>query len=418
MTIEEIAKIIKNTGGNLYLVGGAVRDIIMNRPIKDEDYCVTGILPEEFKRIFPKAREQGKFFEVYVIDNKQFAMARREKKCGKGHKEFEIITNKDITIEEDLERRDLSINAIAQEVLTGKIIDPFNGQDSIRKKTLKAVSLKFKEDPLRVYRVARFAAELDFKVEKRTLNMMNSLKDELQTLSRERVFEELKKAIETKNPSIFFEVLKQADVLDVHFKEINDLIGALQPKKYHPEGDAFNHTMQVLDNCAKLTTDEKIRFSALVHDIGKGQTPSKIYPHHYGHEERGVEPLKSLCNRIGIPTDWKKCGVTAIKEHMRGGLFFKMSIPKQVSFIERVDKSVLRLDGLQLVVYADRARNNEENIINKQYDFTSIGKKMLSRINGKYIEEKYKIKPNKEFGKKLHQERIAWLKNNNNNNNG
>ena len=204
----------------------------------------------------------------------------------------------------------------------------------------------------------------------------------------------------------------------MHYKEINDLIGALQPKKYHPEGDAFNHTMQVLDNCAKLTTDEKIRFSALVHDIGKGQTPSKIYPHHYGHEERGVEPLKSLCNRIGIPTDWKKCGVTAIKEHMRGGIFYKMSIPKQVSFIERVDKSVLRLDGLQLVVYADRARNNEENIINKQYDFTSIGKKMLSRINGKYIEEKYKIKPNKEFGKKLHQERIAWLKNNNNNNNG
>ena len=414
MTIQAIAKKIKNAGGNLYLVGGAVRDQIMKRPIKDEDYCVTGISPEEFKKIFPEARAQGKSFEVYVIDNKQFAMARTEKKCGKGHKEFTVWTDKSITIEEDLARRDLSINAIAQEVLTGKTIDPFNGKDCIRKKTLKAVSSKFKEDPLRVYRVARFAAELQFTVENETLKMMNSLKNELPTLSKERVFEELRTALKTNNPSIFFKVLKQADVLEVHYKEISDLIGALQPEKYHPEGDAFNHTMMVLDNCAKLTSDEKVRFSALVHDIGKGQTPSQMYPHHYGHEERGVEPLRDLCNRIGAPTEWKKCGLTAVKEHMKGGIFYKMSIPKQVSFIERVDKSILGLDGLQQVVYADRARNKEYNIKNEQYNFASIGKKMLKDINGKYIEEKYKIKPSQEFGQKLHQERILWLKDHNN----
>ena len=411
MTIQEIANKINNSGGRLYLVGGAVRDKIMGRQIKDEDYCITGISSEEFKKLFPEARAQGKSFEVYVIGNKQFAMARKEIKKGIGHKEFEVLTNQNITIEEDLERRDLSINAIAQDVLTKKIIDPFNGIKSIEEKTLKAVTEKFKEDPLRVYRVARFAAELEFKVENRTLEMMNSLKSELVSLSKERVFEELKKALKTNNPSIFFKVLKQANVLEIHYKEIKDLIGALQPKKYHPEGDAFNHTMIALDNCARITIDEKIRFCALVHDLGKGQTPVQMYPHHYGHEERGIEPLKILCSRIGAPTEWKKCGLTAVKEHMKGGIFYKMSIPKQVSFIERVDKSILGLEGLQQVVYADRARDGEQNIQDEQYNFATLGKKMLKEIDGKYIEEKYNIKPSKEFGQILHQERINWLKN-------
>lgn len=410
MTIKKIAKIIKNAGGNLYLVGGAVRDEILNRPIKDEDYCVTGILPEDFIKLFPDARIQGKSFEVFILENKEFAMARVERKLGIGHRNFEITTNKNIKIEDDLFRRDLSINAIAKEVVTGKIIDPFNGIKSIKEKTLKAVSDKFREDPLRVYRVARFAAELEFTVEKRTLDMMFELKNELLSLSKERVFEELRKALKTNKPSLFFNVLKEANVLDVHFKEIYDLIGALQPEQYHPEGDSYNHTMIALDNSAKITKDEKLRFCVLVHDIGKGRTPKEMYPHHYGHEERGIEPLKELAGRIGIPQEWKKCGLTAVKEHMRGGIFKKLTIPKQVSFIERVSKSRLGLEGLQLVVYSDRARFNEEKIINKEYDFETIGKKMLNEINGKFIEDKYKIKPSKEFGQKLHQERIIWLK--------
>ena len=411
MTIEEIAKTIKNAGGNLYLVGGAVRDKIMKRQINDEDYCITGITGEEFIQLFPQAKTQGKFFEVFILENKEFALARTERKTGTGHRNFEIITNKNITIEEDLSRRDISINAIAQDVLTKEIIDPFNGIKSIEEKVLRAVTDKFKEDPLRVYRVARFAAELEFTVEKRTLNLINSLREELLTLSKERVFVELRKALKTNKPSIFFEVLREANVLDVHYKEIYDLIGALQPEKYHPEGDSFNHTMIALDNSAKITKDEKIRFCALVHDIGKGTTPKEMYPHHYGHDVRGVEPLRQLAKRIGIPEEWKKSSITAIKEHMKGGIFYKMTIPKQVSFIERVSKSRLGLEGLQTVVYADRARNDETNIKNEEYNFASIGKKMLEEINGKYIEEKYKIEPSKEFGQKLHQERVAWLKN-------
>lgn len=357
MTIEEIALKIKNAGGNLYLVGGAVRDRIIGRPIKDEDYCITGISAKEFQNIFPETKIQGKSFEVFILENKEFAMARTEKKSGIGHKEFEIATSKLITIEEDLARRDVSINAIAIEVLTGKTIDPFNGINSIKEKTLRAVTDKFIEDPLRVYRVARLAAELEFEVEPRTLNMMYTLKNELLTLSKERVFLELKKALGAKKPSIFFEVLRKANILHIHYKEIYDLIGALQPLKYHPEGDSYNHTMIALDNCARITKDEKIRFCALVHDIGKGITPKEMYPHHYGHDERGLESLRILAKRIGIPNEWKSCGLTAVKEHMKAGNFYKMTIPKQVAFIERVSKTRLGLEGLQQVVYADRARN-------------------------------------------------------------
>lgn len=410
MTIEEIAIKIKNAGGTLYLVGGAIRDKILKRPIKDQDYCVTGITADEFKNLFPEAKIQGKAFEVFILENKEFAMARTEIKTGEGHKEFEVTTGEGITIEKDLERRDLTVNAIAQNVLTGRIIDPFNGEKDIENKKLRAVSDKFKEDPLRVYRVARFAAELEFEVEEETLKMMNTLRYELLALSKERVLEEFRKAIKTNKPSIFFEVLKKANVLDVHYKEIYDLIGAIQPIEHHPEGDSYNHTMLALDNVAKITTDEKIRFATLVHDLGKGRTPKEMLPHHYGHEERGIEPLKLLSKKIGVPTDWKKCGLTAIKEHMRGGIFFKMSVAKQVSFIEKVSKSLLGLEGLQKVVYADRTRTENETIEKEEYNFEKIGKQMLEEINGEYIKKKYKIEPGIEFGKKLHQERVTWLK--------
>ena len=408
--MKEIAKKIAGKGGRLYLVGGAVRDKIIGRPIKDEDYCVTGITAEEFKKIFPEARIQGKSFEVFVLEDKEFAMARIEEKTGKGHKDFQIITNKNISIEKDLYRRDLSINAIAQEVLTGKMIDPYNGNKDIINGILRAVSDKFKEDPLRVYRVARFAAELNFKVEKNTLIMMNSLKNELDTLSKERVFEELRKALKTSKPSVFFDVLKDANVLDVHYKEIYDLIGQIQPIEHHPEGDSYNHTLLALDNVAKITDDARIRFATLVHDLGKGRTPKEMLPHHYGHEARGIEPLNNLCKRIGIPTDWKKCGKTAVIEHMKGGIFYKMSPAKKVSFLERINKSTLGIHGMQMVIYADRARIEEENIRNEKYNFETIGNQMIKEIDGEYITKNYNLTPGIEFGKKLHEERVKWLK--------
>ena len=317
MEIKSIAKLIKQNGGRLYLVGGAVRDSLLNKSVYDEDYCVVGIEKNKFVELFPKAISRGKSFEVFDLYGKEFALARTEKKTGKGHKNFKITTNKNITIEEDLKRRDISINAIAKDVLTNEIIDPFNGIEDIKNKTIKAVGNSFLEDPLRVYRVARFASELNFKVEENTINLMNKLKDELITLSKERVFVELKKALSTNKPSKFFNVLKEADVLDVHFKEIYNLIGSLQPLEHHPEGDSYNHTMITVDNSACLTDDLLIRYSALVHDLGKGLTPKEMYPHHHGHAEKGVEPVRNLSNRIGVPTSWKKAGITSSKEHMR-----------------------------------------------------------------------------------------------------
>ena len=317
MTILEIAKTIESNGGRLYLVGGAVRDKLLNRPSSDADYCVVGLSKEEFITLFPNSFPRGKSFEVFDLEGAEFALARTESKAGKGHKEFKITTGKNITIEEDLKRRDITINSIAEDVITKKIVDPFNGVNDIKNKIIKATSVAFIEDPLRVYRVARFSAELQFNVDEETIKMMTNLKEELNTLSKERVFEEFKKALKTNKPSIFFNVLRKANLLDVHFKEIYDLIGSIQPEKYHPEGDSYNHTMLALDNSASMTNDLLIRYSALVHDLGKGLTPPKIYPHHYGHEERGVEPTKNLSNRIGVPISWKKAGITSAKEHMR-----------------------------------------------------------------------------------------------------
>lgn len=405
----EIATIIKRNGGNLFLVGGAVRDELLGKKVHDTDYCVTGISEEKFKTLFPEAFYRGKAFGIFDIGRREFALARRERKTGTGHKEFEIETNEKITIEEDLFRRDITINAMAKDVLTGEIIDPYGGKSDLEKRVIRAVSEHFKEDPLRVYRVARFASGLEFKTEEDTIKMMNSLKEELNTISVERVYEELAKALLTSRPSIFFEALKKSDVLDVHFKEVNDLIGAEQPVKYHLEGDAFNHTMIVLDRAAKLTKDYddtrklEIRFGALCHDLGKGATPKEEYPHHYMHETTGVDRVCEMGNRLKLPTRLIKCGKTASKEHMRGGIFYDMKPSTKVEFIERVYKSILGLDGLQIIVKSDKPEAKE---------FERLGKKCMEVINGEYVKQKYGIQDGIELGKRLHEERVSWIKRN------
>ena len=411
MDVMKIAQIIEQNGGRLYLVGGALRDSLLNRPIYDEDYCVVGIDKDKFIELFPEAKLRGKSFEVFDLYGKEFALARTEKKIGKGHKSFEIITGKDITIEEDLKRRDITINAIAKDVLTNKIIDPFKGIKDIKNRIIRAIGDSFLEDPLRVYRVARFASELEFEVEENTLKYMNNLRDELDTLSKERVFVEFRKALASNKPSLFFCILKQAKVLEIHFKEIYDLIGSLQPLEYHPEGDSFNHTMIAVDNSVELTNNLLIRYACLVHDLGKGLTPKEEYPHHHDHGLKGVEPVKNLSNRIGVPISWKKAGITSTKEHMRGGRFVQMTDAKKVDFIERVSKSILGLEGLQIVVYCDRNRfgglSNEEK---ERCTFLEIGNKVITEIDGNYIKNKYNIENGIDFGKKLHEERVKYIK--------
>ena len=409
MNINIIANKIKEKGGTLYLVGGAVRDELIGRKVHDEDYCIEGIDADEFEELFPNAFKRGKFFGIYDIEGKEFALTRKESKNGLGHKEFQIITGKEITIEEDLARRDITINSMAKEVLTGKIVDPYGGKRDLENRIIRATTVAFKEDPLRAYRVARFASLLDFKVDETTIEMMKELKEELQTLSQERVFDEFKKALLTSKPSIFFETLRKANILDVHFEEIYNLIGKTQPQKHHPEGDSYNHTMIVVDKASELTDDLIIRFSALVHDFGKGITPKEMLPHHYGHDKKGVELVEKFGRRLKIPSNWIKCGKVSAREHMLGGIFNKMTAPKQVDFIERVSKSKLGLDGMKIVVLCDRWREKEmpEDIV-----FDKIAKECIKQINGDYIKEKYNIKNTNQVGELIRKELIEGIKKN------
>lgn len=405
--IIEIAKKIAYNKGRLYLVGGAVRDKLNNIQYHDEDYCVTGLSYKKFEELFPNAHKRGKSFSVYDIDGKEFALARTEEKIGNGHTNFKIVTNENITIEEDLKRRDITINSIAQDVLTNQIIDPFNGVEDFENKIIRATSQSFKEDPLRVYRVARFASKFNFSVDSDTIRLMNSIKSELKYLSVERVFEEFRKAINTDYPHIFFEVLKKANLLDIHFIEIYKLIGAIQPEQYHPEGDSYNHTILALKMAASITKDEKIRFSALVHDLGKGLTPPSEYPHHINHDVRGVKQVQNFGNRLKMPNSWIRCGVVAAREHMKGGIFYKMTPKKQVDFIERIDKTILGLAGLEIVVESDR---NCRGTKIEKIRFAELGKKVINNINGTDIMKKYNLSPGIKLKEKIHEERVKYLK--------
>lgn len=377
-----IASKICQKGGRLYLVGGAVRDEIMGILSKDKDYCVTGLDIDDFVSLFPKANLFGKEFPVFQIDGNEFALARKERKISKGYKGFEIYSSKDLKIEDDLKRRDITINAIAKDVLTGEIIDPYNGIEDIKNKRIRHISNSFSEDPLRAYRVARFAAKFNFYIDEGTYKLMNKLKDELILLSPERVFVELKKALSTDKPSIFFEVLRKAKILDVHFKEINDLIDIPQPLKYHPEGDVFNHTMIVLDTVSSKTEDVTVRFAALVHDIGKALTPKEILPQHIGHDERGINLIIHLSKRLKLPKKWEQRGKETIKYHMKAGICTQMRPYKQAKFFNTINRTSIGLENLQIIVDADDMLNRPN------LKFSKLAKEILNTINGRYLIER------------------------------
>ena len=397
--VTDLASEISAIGGRLYLVGGAVRDLLMGKEPHDFDYCVTGIEVGDFQKLLPGTKMHGKAFPVLDFRRREFAFARKEVKTGIGHKGFEMISNKDISIENDLLRRDITINSIAMDVLTEEIVDPYNGKQDIERQIIRATSEAFVEDPLRTYRVARFASQLDFRIEPNTFELMRRTKAELDTLSSERIYTELDKALQSSKPSVFFETLKQANVLDVHFPEVQNLIGVIQPVLYHPEGDAYNHTMQVIDQMAQKTHEPHIIFAGLVHDLGKALTPLEERPRHIGHEDRGVELVKSLSNRLKLPTKYQKAGVTACVEHMKAGLYNEMRTAKKVDFIERLSKSALTIDGMEILANADNTKNTK-------IQFAEIGREMLEKINAKEYSKNMDYNIIKE---NLRRDRINWL---------
>lgn len=303
-----------------YLVGGAVRDRLLGLPVRERDWVVTGATPEDMTR--RGFRPVGREFPVFLHPEtgEEYALARTERKSGRGYHGFVFHAAPDVPLEADLRRRDLTINAIA-EAEDGSLIDPFGGRADLDRRLLRHVSPAFVEDPLRVLRVARFAARfagLGFRVAGETLALMRELSasGELEQLTPERVFEETRKALASDAPQVFFRVLRDCGALAVLFPELDRLFGVPQPERHHPEIDTGLHTLLVLEQAAGLSAEPAVRFAALLHDLGKGLTPAALLPRHHGHESRGVPLVEQVCERLRVPRAWRELAVLVCRWHL------------------------------------------------------------------------------------------------------
>lgn len=323
----------------VYIVGGAVRDELLGLPVKDKDYVVVGSTAEQM--IAAGYRPVGKDFPVFLHPKTQaeYALARTERKTAVGYKGFAVHTSPDVTLEEDLARRDLSMNAIAKSE-NGQLIDPFNGMADIKSKTLRHVSDAFAEDPVRILRAARFAARFaDFTVAPETNQLMQQMvaAGEVDALVPERVWQELAKGLMEQKPSRMFDVLRACGALQKILPELDRLWGVPQPPQHHPEIDTGVHVMMVIDYAAKKNFSLPIRFAALVHDLGKGTTPKDVLPRHIGHEARSVGLLKEVCQRLRVPNDCKELAHIVAKFHGKLHQVSKMRADTMLEFLMELD---------------------------------------------------------------------------------
>ncbi len=386
MTEKEL---MKSVGGKLYLVGGAVRDKLMGRRPKDRDYVVTGVHLDEVKL----AKIAGKEFPVFLaqVDGAtvEVAMARIEKKSGQGYHGFEFYTDPRITIEQDLYRRDLTINAMAIDVATGELVDPYGGQADLKARLLRHTSEALAEDPLRVYRVARFAAQFGFRIHPETRALMMKLKSELSILSTERVFQELRKALAAQYQDKFFRELE--GLLDVHFPEIKAIKG---PDTH--DGTTFEHTMAALYRGKGL----RERFALLVHDLGKGLSENP--PVHHGHEQH-EHLVRALGQRLKIPKSLVEFGCMTMRLHMKIKKLDAMRPGKLIRLIDSRIFKQLRLSYLESDGRYDR----------KPYlEHIGLAKKVIRlkrEVNGRVLLERG-VPQDALFGEKLLQERIKVMR--------
>ena len=286
----------------VYLVGGAVRDAQLGIPHKERDWCVVGATPEELEAL--GYRRVGKDFPVFLHPetSEEYALARTERKTGRGYHGFDFNCSPEVTIEEDLGRRDLTINAIAQDE-DGKLIDPWGGLADIENRLLRHVGDAFVEDPVRILRVARFAARfagLGFTIADETLRLMRRMVEdgEVDALVPDRVWKETERALTGRNARVFFEVLRRCGALQVLYPEVDALFGIPQPARYHPEIDTGRHILLALDEAARRERGPRVVFALLLHDLGKGLTPREEWPSHVRHEQRGVQPVREVCELI------------------------------------------------------------------------------------------------------------------------
>ena len=343
----------------IFLVGGAVRDNLLSLPVKDRDHLVVGATPEQMLEL--GYSQVGKDFPVFLhpTTSQEYALARTERKSGSGYSGFTCHASPDVTLEQDLLRRDLTINAIAQNQ-AGEIFDPYNGQTDIENRVLRHVSNAFVEDPLRVLRVARFAARfhnLGFKVAPETIELMTNIASsgELKALTQERVFLELDKALACDDPQVFFEVLRQCGALKVLFPEIDALFGVPQTEKWHPEIDTGIHTMMVLKQSVALTADKTVRFAALVHDLGKALTPESLWPKHHGHGQTGIKAIKQLCSRLRVPNEYRDLAVIVSDQHQNIHNIIELRADTLVKIFDKLDlwRKPERLSQVALACEAD-----------------------------------------------------------------
>lgn len=307
---------MKDKAFKTYCVGGAVRDGLLGLPVQDHDWVVVGATPQQMEAL--GYRPVGKDFPVFLHPetHEEYALARTERKTALGYKGFAVYAAPDVTLEQDLSRRDFTVNAIAQ-AEDGTLTDPYNGIADLRAGILRHVSAAFSEDPVRILRAARFVARFGFTIAAETLELMRAMvvNGEVDALVAERVWQELARGLMEKNPSRFITTLRDCGALKKILPEVDALFGVPQPPQHHPEIDCGIHTMMVLDDAAKHHYDLEVRFAALMHDLGKGNTPKDILPRHIGHEARSVDLLRALCDRLRVPGECRDLGLLVARYH-------------------------------------------------------------------------------------------------------
>ncbi|KVT52633.1 multifunctional CCA addition/repair protein [Burkholderia ubonensis] len=329
----------------VYAVGGAIRDELLGMPVQDRDYVVVGATPEQM--VAQGFKPVGKDFPVFLHPqtHEEYALARTERKTAAGYHGFQFYYAPDVTLDEDLARRDLTINAMAREVspdgsLAGPVIDPFDGQADLRARVFRHVSDAFVEDPVRILRIARFAARFTgFAVADDTLALMRRMVDagEVDALVAERVWQELARGLMEARPSRMFDALRECGALARILPEVDALWGVPQRADYHPEVDTGVHVMMVVDHAAKQGYSLAVRFAALTHDLGKATTPEDVLPRHIGHEGRSVDLLKPLCDRLRVPNECRDLALVVAREHGNLHRVMEMGAAALVRLFERTD---------------------------------------------------------------------------------
>jgi len=378
-----------------YLVGGAVRDKLLNRAIFDRDFVVVGSSVKEMLSL--GFTQVGKDFPVFLHPKtkEEYALARTEKKVDAGYTGFTCDASTSVTIEEDLLRRDLTVNAMALKP-DGTIIDPYGGQKDLDNRVLRHVSEAFIEDPLRVLRVARFAARYHaygFTVAPETLALMREItqNNELQALSAERVFIELDKSLSCEHPEVFFETLKSCGALKVLLPELETLWGIPNPAQWHPEICSGIHTMMVLQQAVKLSDKNEIRFAALCHDLGKGLSPEDQWPKHHGHEKSGLPLVTAVCKRLKVPTSYQQLALKVCEFHLHCHKAFELKATTLLKLFNALDvwRKPDFFEDFLLACTADiRGRTGFEHADYPQTDYLRLLVRKAREVNAKaYVEQ-------------------------------